>query len=262
MALPDGLKDFSLNGKRALVIGAEHPLGRVAAVTLAETGAKVLLASQEPGTEEALDATTQAVRAITQRIPPVQVQSAALRADVSATMDLTVKELGGLDILVTALDKQFYGAIDTIDDSVFDRVLEENFRSVWLACQEAGRVMLQRGGGVIVNINNVLAERGVPNATLYCAAKGAVRNLVRALALEWARRNIRINTIECGWLETQDSPATQEGEFSERLIKYLPYRRLLKPEEIAGALLYLVSPAAGFVTGTSVAVDGGLLCRV
>jgi glucose 1-dehydrogenase len=175
---------------------------------------------------------------------------------------LAVRELGGLDILVTALDKQFYGPINTADDSVFDRILEENFKSVWLACQEAGRVMLERSGGVIVNINNVMAERGVPNAALYCAAKGAVRNLIRSLALEWARRNIRINLLECGWLDTADSPAAQEGEFSERLIKYLPYRRLLKPDEIAGALLYLVSPAAGFVTGTSIAIDGGLLCRV
>jgi 2-deoxy-D-gluconate 3-dehydrogenase len=262
MPLPEGLKDFSLTGKSALVIGAEHPLGRAAAVTLVEAGAKVLLASQEPGTDVALDATAKAVHAAGQHNPPVQVQSAALRADVSATVDLTVKQIGGLDILITALDRQFYGPVEAVDDSTFDRVWEENFRSVWLSCQEAGRVMLRRGGGVIVNINNVMAERGVPNASLYCATKGAVRNLVRALALEWARRNIRINTIECGWLDTEDSPATQRNEFSERLVKYLPYRRLLKPEEIAGALLYLVSPAAGFVTGIAVAVDGGLLCRV
>jgi len=245
-----------------LVIGAEHPLGRAAAVTLVEAGAKVLLASQEPGTDAALDATAKAVQAAGQHNPPVQVQSAALRADVSATVDLTVKMIGGLDILVTALDRQFYGPIETVDDSIFDRVMEDNFRSVWLSCQEAGRIMLQRGGGAIVNISNVMAERGVPNAALYCAAKGAVRNLIRALGLEWARRNIRINTIECGWLDSDDSPAKQQNEFSERLVKYLPYRRLLKPEEIAGALLYLVAPAAGFVTGTSVAVDGGLLCRV
>jgi len=262
MPLPDGLNDFSLSGKRALVIGAEHPVGRTAAVALVEAGARILLASQEPGTEEALDMTIKAIHAAGQRNPVVQMQCATLRADVSATMDLTVRELGGLDILVTALDKQFYGPIDTVDDSVFDLVVEENFKSVWLACQEAGRVMLERGGGVIVNINNVMAERGVPNAALYCAAKGAVRNLTRALALEWARRNIRINLLEYGWLDTADSPATQEGEFSERLIKYLPYRRLLKPDEVAGALLYLVSPAAGFVTGTSMAIDGGLLCRV
>jgi 2-deoxy-D-gluconate 3-dehydrogenase len=262
MPLPNGLKDFSLANKSALIIGAEHPLGRTAAVALVEAGAKVLLASQEPGTNAALEETAKAVHAAGQHNPPIQVQSAALRADVSATVDLVLAQLGGLDILVTALDRQFYGPVAAVDDSVFDQIVEENFKSVWLSCQEAGRVMLQRGGGTIVNINNVLAERGVPNASLYCATKGAVRNLIRALALEWARSNIRINTIECGWLDTEDSPAVQPGEFSERLLKYLPYRRLLKPEEIAGALLYLVSPAAGFVTGISVAVDGGLLCRV
>jgi 2-deoxy-D-gluconate 3-dehydrogenase len=262
MAIAEGLKDFSLSGKRALVIGAEHPVGRTAAVALVEAGATALLASQESGTHEALNVTAQAVRAAGQQNPPIRVQNAALRADVSATVESTVKELGGLDILVTALDKQFYAPMEGTDDVAFESVLTGNLRSVWLVCQEAGRVMLESGGGVIVNITNVMSERGVPNATLYCAAKGAVRNLVRALALEWARRNIRINLLECGWLNTADNPATQEGEFSQRLIKYLPYRRLLQPGEIAGALLYLVSPAAGFVTGTSMAVDGGLLCRV
>src|SRR5260370_9226152 len=103
--------------------------------------------------------------------------------------------------------------------------MEDNFKAVWMTCQEVGRVMLRRGGGVIVNISTVMAERGVPNATLYCAAKGAVRNLVRALALEWARRNIRINTLECGWLDVPGRAETHEAEFSEKLVKYHPYRR-------------------------------------
>ncbi len=262
MALPPGIKDFSLAGKRALVLGAEHNLGRVAAVTLAEAGAKVMIASQDAGTADALNEVAKAIMAAGQKKVPLQVQRAALRADLSATADLAVKELGGLDILITAFDGPFYAPFDTTDDSAYDRVMEENFKTVWMACQEVGRVMLQRGGGSIVNISNVMAERGVPNATLYCAAKGAVRNLVRALALEWARRSIRINMIECGWLDEPGRAETEPGDFSEKLIKYLPYRRLLKPEEIAGALLYLVSPAASFVTGESIAVDGGLLCRV
>jgi NAD(P)-dependent dehydrogenase (short-subunit alcohol dehydrogenase family) len=262
MALPSGVKDFSLAGKHALVIGAEHPVGRVAAVTLAEAGAKVMLASQEAGTAEALNETATAIAATGQKNVPIQVQRAALRADLSATADLAFKQLGGLEILVTALDSPFYASFEATDDSAFDRVMDDNFKTVWMACQEVGRVMLQHGGGTIVNISNVMAERGVPNATLYCAAKGAVRNFVRALALEWARRAIRVNMIECGWLDEPGRAETQPGEFHEKLIKYLPYRRLLKPEEIAGALLYLVSPAAGFVTGESIAVDGGLLCRV
>jgi len=259
--LPEGLKDFSLNGKAALVIGAEHPVGRVAAITLAEAGAKVLIASQEAGTDDALREVAKAIEA-TGAKALIHVQRAALRADLRAAADLAVSKLGGLDILVTALDSPFYGPAEAADDSAFDRVFEDNFKTAWMAFQEAGRVMLQRGGGVIVNINSVLAERGVPNATLYCAAKGAVRNLVRALSLEWARRGVRLNMLECGWTDEQGSPAIEPGEFSEKLVKYLPYRRLLKPEEIAGALLYLVSPAASFVTGESIAVDGGLLCRV
>lgn len=262
MALPPGVNDFALTGKAALVIGAENPLGRVAAVTLAEAGAKVCLASRAPGTEAALKETAKALEAVGQKNPPIQVQNAAIRADLSATTDLAIKKLGSLEILVMALDSPFYAPFDATDDSAFDRVLEDNFKSVWMACQEVGRAMLQRGGGTIVHISDVMAERGVPNATLYCAAKGATRNLMRALALEWARRGIRVNALECGWLDLPGRAETSEDEFSEKLAKYLPYRRLMKPEEIAGALLYLVSPAASFVTGEAIAIDGGLLCRV
>ncbi len=260
-SLPAGLKDFSLAGKTAVILGAEHPVGRVAAVTLAEAGANILLASQDIGAEAALKETAKAVEAAGVK-SVVQIQRAAIRADLAATADRAVKDLGGLEILVLALDTPFYAPVEATDDSAYDRVMDDNFKSVWMALQEFGRVMLNRGGGAIVNIGNVMADRGVPNASLYCAAKGAVRNLVRALALEWARRNLRINLLECGWTEEPGSPALEPGEFGERLIKYLPYRRLLKPEEIAGALLYLASPASSFVTGDAVAVDGGLLCRV
>ena len=205
-ALPEGLKDFALDGKAALIIGAEHPVGRVAAITLAEAGAQLLLTSQNPGTEKQLKEVAQAVAEAGGKAS-IQVQTAAVRADVRATIDLAIKELGGLDILVTAIDHPFYGPAEAADDSDYDRVMEDNFKTLWVACQEVGRVMIERGGGVIVNLSTVMAERGVPNAALYCAAKGAVRNLCRSLALEWARSNIRINLIECGWMDEPDSPA-------------------------------------------------------
>ncbi len=255
------LKEFSLETMAAAVIGAETPVGRAAAVALGEAGAKVLLASQEPGTEKQLKEAAKAVGASGAKTA-IRVQDATLRGDLSATADLAVKELGGLNILVNALDAPFFGPANAADDAAFERVMEGNLKTVWMACQEAGRVMLQRGGGVIVNITSVVAERGVPNASLYCAAKAGVLNLTRALALEWARKNIRVNAIQTGWLDEPNSPAVRKDEFSERLLKYLPDNRLIKPEDLAGPLLYLVSPAAGFVTGESIAVDGGLLCRV
>lgn len=260
-AIPEGLMDFSLAGKAAVIIGAEHPVGGVAAVTLAEAGAKLLLASQEPGTVETLEHVAQRV-AEAGGEALIQEQDATVRADLSATADLAVSKFGGLDILVTALDKPLYAPFETADDSTFDQVMEDNFKTFWNACQEIGRVMLQRGGGSIVNITSTMAERGVPNAALYCAAKGASQNLIRALALEWAQRQVRINSIQCGWLDEPGSAAVQPGRFNERLLRYLPYRRLLKPDEVAGALIYLVSPASSFVTGASIVVDGGLTCRV
>jgi len=262
MTLPQGLNDFTLADKAALVIGAEHPAGRVAAAALAEAGAKLMVASQEPGTDEEIKETVKAAQTAGAKAPPiVRVQNAAIRADVRATIDTAVKRLGGLDVMVTALDAPYYAPAEAGDDAIFDRVMERNVKSVWMACQEAARAMHQRGGSIVV-ISSVLAERGVPGASLYCAAKGAVANLVRALALEWARQNVRINLLEAGWMAEEGSPALANDEFAANLLKYLPYKRLVKPEELAGALLYLASPASGFVTGEAVAVDGGLLCRV
>jgi 2-deoxy-D-gluconate 3-dehydrogenase len=261
MASPNASNDFSLEGKSALVVGAEHAVGRAAAVALAEAGAKIALASQEPGTDKQLKELTKLVSAAGAK-PVVRVQSAALRADVSATADFTAKQLGRLDILVNALDAPAFGPAEAGDDTAFDKIIENNLKTVWMSCQEGARLMLRQGGGVIVNITSVLAERGVPNAALYCAAKAGVLNLTRALALEWARKGIRVNAIQAGWLDDESSPASKDNEFSKTLLKYLPDNRLVKPEGLGGALLYLVSPAAGFVTGESIAVDGGLRARV
>jgi len=262
MALPQGLNDFTLADKAALVIGAEPPAGRVAAATMAEAGAKLMIASQEPGTDAQINETVKSAQAAgAQAAPITQVQNAAIRADVRSTIDKAVKRLGGLDVMVAALDAPYYAPAEAGDDAIFDRVMERNVKSVWMACQEGARAMHQRGGSIVV-ISSVLAERGVPGASLYCAAKGAVANLVRALALEWAREKIRINLLEAGWMIEEGSPALANDEFAANLLKYLPYKRLVKPEELAGALLYLASPASGFVTGEAIAIDGGLLCRV
>src|SRR5208337_2739802 len=178
MASSNASNDFSLEGKSALVVGAEHSVGRAAAVTLAEAGAKIVLASQEPGTDKQIKEVAKLVNAAGVK-PLIRVQSASMRADLSATADFTAKQLGALDILVNTLDTPAYGPAEASDDTTFDKVMENNLKTVWMSCQEGARVMLTRGGGVIVNVTSVLAERGVPNAALYCAAKAAVLNLTR-----------------------------------------------------------------------------------
>ena len=261
MALNEALKEFSIEGKAALVIGAELPLGSAAAIVLGEAGANVVLASQEPGHDETLKDLSKKIGALGRKAV-VRTQSAITRADLSASVDLTVKRLGSLDIAINALDVPFFAPAEATDDIAFEKVMDNNLKTTWMACQEAGRMMTQRGGGVIVNLVSIMAERGVPNASLYAAAQAAVLSLTRSLALEWALKNVRVNAIEMGWVEDERSPAVKDEQFSETLIKYLPERRLMKPQEMGGALLYLVSPAAAYVTGQSVAIDGGLLCRV
>src|SRR5260370_29141733 len=184
-------EDFSLAGKGALVVGAEHAVGRAAAVTLAEAGANVVLASQEPGTDKQLKEVAKLVQAAGAKAV-IRMQNASIRADLSATADLAAKELGGLHILVNALDTPAFGPAEASDDTAFDKIIENNLKTVWMSCQEAGRVMLRQGGGAIVNMTSVLAERGVPHAALYCAAKAAVLKLIRRLALGWAPKGIHL----------------------------------------------------------------------
>jgi NAD(P)-dependent dehydrogenase (short-subunit alcohol dehydrogenase family) len=255
-------KHFSLDGKAAVIVGAEHAVGRVAAEAFAEAGAQLLLASQDAGARAQLDAAKQAAMSAGAKKVLLRAHDARVRAELAATMELARKELGSLDIVVNVIDAPYYAPAEEADDGAFDGVIDANLKTVWRACQEAARVMFAHGGGVIVNVTSILAERGVPNASLYCAAKAGVLNLTRALALEWARRGIRINAVEAGWMQDDGSPAAGQDEFAKSLLKYLPYNRLVKPEELGGALLYLVSPGAGFVTGESIAVDGGVLCRV
>jgi 2-deoxy-D-gluconate 3-dehydrogenase len=181
------LKEFSLEGKAAVVIGAEHAVGRAAGAALAEAGAKVLLASQEPGTEKQLTDAAKAIGSSGAKVS-IRVQNASIRGDLSSTVELAVKELGALDILVNALDAPLYAPAEAADDSTFDKVIEGNLKTVWMACQEGGRVMLRRGGGVIVNITSVLADRGAPNAALLRGAGGSVELDARAGAGVGAQR--------------------------------------------------------------------------
>lgn len=252
--------EFSLAGKNGLVIGADRPLGRIAAITLAQAGANLIIASQEADATDKLDNVARELAASGRKVVQ-RAQDAARRTDLAATVELAVRELGSLEIAVNACDYRWFGAAATSDDSDFDRVIEKTLKATWIACQQTGRVMLDRGGGTIVNMLSILSERGVPNAGLYCAAQAAILNLTRALALEWAAANVRVNALQFGWLESEGEQGWRDEEFRQSLLRYLPDRQLVESDDIAGALLYMVSPAAAFMTGQAIAVEGGLLCR-
>ena len=178
---------------------------------------------------------------------------------VRTAVEESLARLGHLDILVNGAQTQFGKPFTEVTEREWDRVMALNLKTMFLCCQEVGRVMLQGGGGRIVNIISGLSERGLWSGVPYCASQGAALQLTRALGLEWAWHNIRVNAIATGWFTKKEGPA--EGEAEERLIRYIPSRRRGHPRDIGALLVYLASDACDFVTGTCITVDGGLMAH-
>jgi len=252
---------FSLAGKAALVIGASNPLGRAAAVALAEAGADVGVATTTRSAREEVAANSCAneIWAL-DRKGFAQAMDAADEREVDSLVERTVSEFGRLDILVNAQDVHFAKPALDISLAEWRRVIDANLTGVFLACRAEGREMVTRESGRIVNISSVLAERGMANGSAYCAAQAGVLNLTRALALEWARSGVTINAVGAGWIDAGGFLADEN--MKRQLERYLPYKRLAEPEEISGAVVYLVSDAAAYLTGQVVWIEGGALSHV
>jgi len=253
------MQELRLDGKVALVMGVENGIGRALAVALAEAGADVACCATRPSQEVAAHSCANEVWAVGRRSLAAAVRATSPQ-EVEALVERVVAELGRLDILVNAHDLPFALPLEETGPEQFRRVLAENLEAVYLAIRAASRPMLAQGKGRIINVVPLLAERGLANATAYCAAKAGVLNLTRALALEWARRGIAINALGCGWTEGEGLASDPEAQAA--LGRYLPYRRLAQPREMAGAAVYLASEAADFVTGQVIWVDGGALSHI
>ena len=255
------IEQFSLAGKAALVIGASNPLGRAAAVALAEAGADVAVATTARTQREEVAANSCAneVWALNRK-GFAETIDAGDESDVESLVERAVSELGRLDVLVNAQDLHFAKPLLEISLAEWRRVVDVNLTGVFLACKAAGREMLRQERGRIVNFGSVLGERGMANGSVYCAAQAGVLNLTRALALEWARAGVTVNAIGAGWTEGMAILADEEAR--RKLERYLPGKRLAKPEEIAGAAVYLASDAAEYLTGQTVWIDDGALSHV
>lgn len=255
------VQQFSLADKVALVIGASNPIGRAIAVALGEAGADVAVATTTQMTAEEVLANSCANELwALDRKTFAQTIDAADEDDVEALVSRVTSELGRIDILVNAHDLPFAKPLTETDPSEWRRVLDVNLGGVLLASKAAGKAMLEGGGGRIINVASVLGERGMANGSAYCAAQAGVLNLTRALALEWARSGINVNAIGAGWTEGMGIIGGEDNK--QQLERYLPYKRLAIPEEIAGTAVYLASEAADYLTGQVVWIEGGALSHV
>jgi NAD(P)-dependent dehydrogenase (short-subunit alcohol dehydrogenase family) len=252
MSIPTGLEPFSLAGRAALVTGGAGGIGLAIARALGEAGAKVTVGDLPS------ESTTAAADSIGARFVALDVRSSA---SVDAAVATVLESEGRLDVAVNCAGIRHLGgpATDVTDDD-WATVMDINSSGVFRCCRAEGRAMLNAGAGSIVNIASMSAyavNRPQPQAT-YNASKAAVVMLTKSLAVEWAKRGVRVNSISPGYVET---PLTERSRtMPERLEEWLrltPMARLAQPHEIAGAAIFLASDASTFVTGTDIAVDGG-----
>lgn len=184
----------------------------------------------------------------------------AVEADVRALIAACVERYGRLDVLVNNAGNsdQPHPTVEQNVDA-FDRLLGIHLRGTFVACREAGRVMLAQGSGAIVNLGSIAGLAGIPARNAYGAAKAGIASMTRSLACEWARDGIRVNAVAPGYVATElVETLKRNGQMNVRSIeKRTPMGRLARPEEIANAIGFLASDAASYITGTVLSVDGG-----
>jgi NAD(P)-dependent dehydrogenase (short-subunit alcohol dehydrogenase family) len=242
-----------LKGKRVLVTGASAGLGLHFAELLARYGSAVTLAARR---REALEEACE-------RIRQNGGVANAVRMDVadSSSVSSALAEAGGsFDILVNnAGISGAFPALDHVPDA-WGRVVDTNLKGVFFVAQAVARGMKAAGhGGAIVNIASILGHRVAGNVSAYAASKAGVIQLTKALALEWARESIRVNALCPGYIETDLNRDFFASEAGQALVRRIPQRRLGSLESLDGPLLLLVSDAGGYMTGSSIEVDGGHL---
>ncbi len=235
----------SLEGKSALVTGASRGIGRAIAVELARAGAVVVIGYRS-GQEEA-----EALAA--------EISGRAIQADVSNADDARrlVEEAGDLDILVNNAGLTRDGLLARMPDDDWRTVIDTNLSSVFYTCRAVCRPMMKKRAGAIVNVSSIVGVHGNWGQTNYAASKAGIIGFTKSLARELGSRNVRANVVAPGYVKTQLTDVLPE-EATAAMLQNTPLGRLGEPEDVAGAVRFLCSDDASFITGEVVLVDGGL----
>ena len=248
------MAEGSLAGRTALVTGASSGLGRHFAKTLAQQGAAVAIAARRV---EMLEALAGEIRESGGNALPMPLDVSD-PANIREAVAKTAAELGPIGILINNSGiAPSQSALD-IDEATWDQVMDINLKGAWITAQETARQMIEAGqGGSIINIASVLSIRVQKGTAPYAVSKAGLLQMTKALAIEWARFNIRVNAIAPGYIETDISRAFLQSDAGQRMIKSIPQRRFGEPEDLDGALMFLASDASQYVTGVLIPVDGG-----
>ncbi|MBV9523123.1 MAG: SDR family oxidoreductase [Alphaproteobacteria bacterium] len=246
---------FSLSGKTALVIGGSSGIGRQIALGFHAAGARVLPVGRTPGKIAEVETALAAAGATTKGYCADVTRPDQLSQVIAAAH----AEHGPIDILVNSQGITILKRSEAFTRAEYDQIIATNLTSVFFACTEIGRHMLERRSGAIVNIASLAAHRGFQLSALYTMSKHGVLGLTRTLAAEWATRGVRVNAISPGFFMTPLNREKMSPQRKETALRRTPMNRFGELEELVGAAIYLASDATSYVTGETIAVDGGFL---
>ena len=253
------MPNFSLAGKRALVIGASRGIGQAMAIALAEAGADVICASSS---EQGCNNTVEQIRALgTVNVAKVHADLSDMQA-VEAMAEHALTLWGGIDILVNNGGTIYREPAVSFPLDAWQKVLTVNLDAAFLLSQKIGKAMIDQGGGKIINTASMLSYSGGITVPAYTASKHAIAGLTKALANEWGASNVQVNAIAPGYIRTDNTQALQDDEKrSTEICARIPAGRWGETEDLKGAVVFLASPASQYINGHVLAVDGGFLAR-
>ena len=250
------LPDFRLDGRTALVTGASSGLGRHFARTLSRAGAAVAVAARRTDKLESLVGEIAAEGGRAQAVAMDVTDAGSVRA----AFDAIAAWRGVPDVIVNNAGVAVARPLHEQTESDWDGVLDTNLKGAWLVAQEGSRRLVLAGrGGAVVNIASITGERVAGGVAPYCASKAALLQLTKALALELAASQIRVNALAPGYVATELNRDFLASNAGQRLMSRIPQKRFGEPADLDGALLLLASDAGRFMTGSVIAVDGGHL---
>jgi NAD(P)-dependent dehydrogenase (short-subunit alcohol dehydrogenase family) len=250
---------FDLEGRIALVTGAARGLGRAISLALAHAGADVALGLRDPSTGRDL---ANDIDALGRRALPLAMDVRDLGQVRSAVED-AAGHFGRLDILVNNAGLGPPNPAEDVDEADFDLTFDVNVKGTFFASQAAGREMIRQGYGRIVNLSSQAGFVALPTESVYCMSKAAISHLTKCLAVEWGRHGITVNAVAPTFVRTPGTePALADPAFEADVIERIAaLHRIGEPMDVAGAVVFLASPAASLITGTTLLVDGGWTAR-